>query len=143
EHRQEFVAEVDGVSYVNDSKATNADSTEEALKRFNNIIWILGGRPKEDGIESLVRYFNKICFALLIGEVAEEWSRLFIQRGVKNEIAKTLDVAVRRSAEISKIYGGDAVLLSPSCASFDQFKDFEDRGRQFKDLVFKLKEKTK
>jgi UDP-N-acetylmuramoylalanine--D-glutamate ligase len=138
EHRQEIVARIDGVLYVNDSKATNADSTEQALKRFDNIIWILGGRPKEDGIESLAKYFSKIRFAFLIGEAAEDFARLLTSRGVKNEIAKTLDAAVPRSKETAKICGGDAtVLLSPACASFDQFKDFEERGNRFKKLVEK------
>jgi UDP-N-acetylmuramoylalanine--D-glutamate ligase len=139
DHRQEIVARIDDVLYVNDSKATNADSTEQALRRFDNILWILGGRPKEDGIESLTKYFSKIRFAFLIGETAEDWSRLLTERGVKNEIAKTLDEAVKRSKEKAKIVGADVVLLSPACASFDQFKDFEDRGNQFKILVEKIK----
>ncbi|MDR0678346.1 MAG: UDP-N-acetylmuramoyl-L-alanine--D-glutamate ligase [Holosporaceae bacterium] len=135
EHRQEIVTNIDGVMYVNDSKATNADSTEEALKRFNNIIWILGGRPKEKGIESLIKYFSKIRFALLIGEVAEEWSILLTRHGVKNEIAKTLQMAVKRSLEILKKYEAEVVLLSPVCASFDQFSGFEERGNLFKKLI--------
>ncbi|MDR0581005.1 MAG: UDP-N-acetylmuramoyl-L-alanine--D-glutamate ligase [Holosporaceae bacterium] len=135
EHRQELVANIDGVRYVNDSKATNADSVEQALKRFDNIVWILGGRPKEDGIESLVKYFNRIKFALLIGEAAENWSKLLTKHGVENEITKTLDVAVKRSKEISKTLQAAVVLLSPACASFDQFKDFEERGSIFKRLV--------
>ncbi|MDR0968358.1 MAG: UDP-N-acetylmuramoyl-L-alanine--D-glutamate ligase [Holosporaceae bacterium] len=135
EHRQEIVARIDGVLYVNDSKATNADSTKQALKRFDNIIWILGGRPKEDGIGSLVKYFDKIRFAFLIGEAAEDFAVLLSERGVKNEIAETLDEAVRRSKEFAKIYNADVVLLSPACASFDQFRDFEERGERFKNLV--------
>jgi UDP-N-acetylmuramoylalanine--D-glutamate ligase len=141
EHRQEIVTHIDDVQYVNDSKATNADSAKQALKRFNNIIWILGGRPKEDGIEQLTAYFKKIRFALLIGEAAKNWSRLLTNCGVKNEISETLDVAVRRSREIAKNYGANVVLLSPVCASFDQFKDFEDRGRKFRELVFEEKRK--
>ncbi|MDR2723783.1 MAG: UDP-N-acetylmuramoyl-L-alanine--D-glutamate ligase [Holosporaceae bacterium] len=135
EHRQEIVAYLDNVLYVNDSKATNADSVEQALERFDKIIWILGGRPKEDSIEKLAKYFNKIQFALLIGEVAETWSELLTKYGVKNEIAQTLDIAVRRSGEISKIYNVDVVLLAPACASFDQFKNFEERGDKFKQLI--------
>ncbi|MDR1334440.1 MAG: UDP-N-acetylmuramoyl-L-alanine--D-glutamate ligase, partial [Holosporaceae bacterium] len=77
EHRQELVADICGVQYINDSKATNADAVEQALKRFDCIIWILGGRPKENGISSLVKYFTRIRFALLIGEAAREWSRFF------------------------------------------------------------------
>jgi UDP-N-acetylmuramoylalanine--D-glutamate ligase len=135
EHRQEIVARLDDISYINDSKATNADSVEQALGRFDNIVWILGGRPKEDGIEGLVKYFSKVRFALLIGETAENWSKLLTKHGVKNEIIGTLDAAVERSKKISKIYGADVVLLSPACASFDQFKDFEERGNKFKELV--------
>ncbi|MDR2106980.1 MAG: UDP-N-acetylmuramoyl-L-alanine--D-glutamate ligase [Holosporaceae bacterium] len=141
EHRQEIASEINGVLYVNDSKATNADSAEEALKRFGSIIWISGGRPKEDGMGNLPKYFDKIKSAFLIGEAAEEWSALLTQRGVKNEISETLERATARARETA--IAGDVVLLSPACASFDQFKDFEDRGRQFKNLVFRLKEKTK
>jgi UDP-N-acetylmuramoylalanine--D-glutamate ligase len=135
EHRQEIVARIDGVLYINDSKATNADSAKQALRRFDNIIWILGGRPKEDGIESLVKYFSRIRYALLIGEAADNWSDLLTQYGVKNEIARTLDVAVNRSREMAKICDADVVLLSPACASFDQFRNFEERGNKFKQLV--------
>ncbi|MDR2645831.1 MAG: UDP-N-acetylmuramoyl-L-alanine--D-glutamate ligase [Holosporaceae bacterium] len=135
EHRQELVANIDNVLYINDSKATNADSVEQALKRFDNIVWILGGRPKEEGIENLVKYFSRIKFALLIGEAAENWSKLLAKHGVENEITKTLDVAVKRAKEISKTLQADVVLLSPACASFDQFKDFEERGSIFKQLV--------
>lgn len=138
-HRQELIAEINGIQYVNDSKATNADSVEQALKRFDNIVWILGGRPKEDGIESLVKYFHKIHFACLIGEAANEWSKLLTRNGVENRIARTLDVAI----EIARIKAAElnakVVLLSPACASFDQFKSFEDRGNEFRRLVMAIK----
>ncbi|MDR1334390.1 MAG: hypothetical protein LBJ71_04170, partial [Holosporaceae bacterium] len=89
--------------------------------------------------ESLVKYFSKIRFAVLIGEAAENWSQLLAQHGVKNEIAKTLDVAVERSRQVASNLGADVVLLSPACASFDQFKNFEERGNSFRDLVRKEK----
>ncbi len=136
EHRQELVRIIKGVTYINDSKATNADSTEQALKRFNNIIWILGGRPKEEGIISLVPYFSKIKKALLIGEVAEIWHNLLESYNVKNEIVYNLEKAVNFANDIAK--DGDIVLLSPACASFDQFNNFEERGEKFKELVRKL-----
>ncbi|MDR1236496.1 MAG: UDP-N-acetylmuramoyl-L-alanine--D-glutamate ligase [Holosporaceae bacterium] len=139
EHRQEIVASIDGVLYINDSKATNADSAEKALQRFDDIIWILGGRPKEDGIESLVKYFGKVRFAFLIGEAAQNWSHLLTQHGVKNEVAGTLETAVARSEKAAADLGAKVVLLSPACASFDQFENFEDRGNKFKKSVRKEK----
>ncbi len=138
-HRQELIAEIGGVKYVNDSKATNADSVEQALKRFDNVIWILGGRPKEDGIESLIKYFTKIRFAYLIGEAAEDWSQLLTANGLANEISGTLDKAVLASSKKATELNADVVLLSPACASFDQFKDFEERGDKFRQLVMNLK----
>ncbi|MDR2067996.1 MAG: UDP-N-acetylmuramoyl-L-alanine--D-glutamate ligase, partial [Holosporaceae bacterium] len=128
EHRQEFVDDICGIQYINDSKATNADAVEQALKRFDNIVWILGGRPKENGISSLVEYFSRIKFAFLIGEAAEEWSQFLQKHGVNNEIAGTLEAAVNGAHEMARSCRAEVVLLSPACASFDQFKDFEDRG---------------
>lgn len=136
EHRQELAKIINDVQYVNDSKATNADSVKQALVRYNNIVWILGGRPKEDGIESLIPYFSKIKYAFLIGEAAEDWHQLLSAHNVKNEIVYTLDRAVQKSYEVAK--KGDIVLLSPACASFDQFKSFEDRGEKFKKMVESL-----
>ena len=136
EHRQEFVKSINGAQYINDSKATNADSVEQALKRFENIIWILGGRPKEDGIKSLIPYFPRIKFAFLIGEAAEKWHEFLNQNHVANEVVFTLENAVKKSYKIAS--GKDIVLLSPACASFDQFKNFEDRGEQFKKFVEEL-----
>ncbi|MBE6447572.1 MAG: UDP-N-acetylmuramoyl-L-alanine--D-glutamate ligase [Alphaproteobacteria bacterium] len=133
EHRQELVKTINGVQYVNDSKATNADSVEQALRRFDNIIWILGGRAKEDGIERLIPYFSKIRCAFLIGEIALEWHELLSRYNVKNEVSVTLNNAVQSAYQLAK--KGDVVLLSTACASFDQFRSFEDRGDNFKRLV--------
>ncbi|MDR0677270.1 MAG: UDP-N-acetylmuramoyl-L-alanine--D-glutamate ligase [Holosporaceae bacterium] len=142
EHRQEIVASINGVSYINDSKATNAESVEQALKRFNNIVWIAGGRPKEKGIEILVQYFSKLKFVFLIGEAAKSWSSFLTKCGVENKISETLDIAVGHAYEFSKTGKVDVVLLSPACASFDQFKNFEDRGVKFKSLVTQLTSMT-
>ncbi len=136
EHRQELVKSINGALYVNDSKATNADSVEQALKRFENIIWILGGRPKEDGIESLSSYFSKIKYAFLIGEAAEKWHEFLSKNHVENEIVFTLENAVKKSYRIAQ--NKDVVLLSPACASFDQFQSFEDRGEKFRKFVEEL-----
>jgi UDP-N-acetylmuramoylalanine--D-glutamate ligase len=139
EHRQELIASIGGIPYINDSKATNVTSAEEALKRFDDILWILGGRCKENGINDLVQYFEKIRFAFLIGEAAQDWSILLTQNGVKNEVSNTLEIAVNRAYETSKKIG-KVVLFSPLCSSFDQFKNFEERGKKFKKLVQNLKE---
>ena len=139
EHRQEFVANIDGIPYINDSKATNADSVEQALIRFDNIFWILGGRPKEGGIFSLQKYFHKIKHAFLIGEAAEDWYTLLKSHNVKAEITETLENAVNHAHAKAKNDKPNVVLLSPACASFDQFKSFEERGEKFKEFVRKLK----
>lgn len=139
EHRQQLVRTIDGIQYVNDSKATNCDSVEQALKRYSNVLWILGGQPKEDGIEKLTQYFCKIRYALLIGEVAEKWAQILSGYGIKNEISKTLDAAIKRAHEIAESCEAEVVLLSPACASFDQFKSFEERGEKFVKLVQDLK----
>lgn len=137
-HRQEFVAYIDGVAYINDSKATNADSVEQALMRFDNIFWILGGRPKEGGIFSLQKYFSKIKYAFLIGETAEDWNNLLTSHNVKTEITVTLEKAVKCAYEEAKKEKPEVVLLSPACASFDQFKSFAERGEKFKEFVRNL-----
>lgn len=139
EHRQEFVASIGGIPYINDSKATNADSVEQSLMRFDNIFWILGGRPKEGGIRSLQKYFHKIRHAFLIGEAAEEWCAFLKLHNVNAEIAETLENAVSRAYAKAKDDKPNVVLLSPACASFDQFKSFEERGEKFKEFVRKLK----
>lgn len=137
-HRQEFVACIDNIPYINDSKATNADSVEQALMRFDNIFWILGGRPKEGGIASLQKYFSKIKYAFLIGEAAKDWNNLLMLHNVKTEIVITLENAVKRAHKEAKKMKPDVILLSPACASFDQFKSFEERGNKFKEFVRNL-----
>lgn len=135
-HRQEIVLEKNGVIYVNDSKATNIDSTEQALKRFSNVYLILGGRPKEDALERLSPYFSKIKHVFLIGEVAVKWKLILDALGVDATISYTLDMAVLSA--FKNAISGDVILLSPACASFDQFKSFEERGNAFRALVKNL-----
>ena len=138
-HRQEQIAEIDGVRYVNDSKATNADAAEKALACYGNIYWIAGGQPKEDGIGGLAPLFPRIRKAFLIGEAAPAFAKTLDGR-VPYEISGTLDKAVEaaRQAALEERRQGAVVLLSPACASFDQFKDFEERGERFRALVEKL-----
>jgi len=139
-HRMEWLGEIAGVQYVNDSKATNADAAEKALLTYDNVYWIIGGVAKEGGIAPLEKYFGKIRHAYLIGEAAEDFAKTlagkvnFTQCGTleKAFAAATLD-ARREGVE------GAAVLLSPACASFDQYPNFEVRGAAFVKLFEALK----
>lgn len=139
EHRIETVAQINGVTYINDSKATNLDSTITALKSFEkdqNIWLILGGRDKGASYEVLLPYLKDHCKSVLsIGECMDK-----IERELRGEFpivwCGTLDQAVLYASQEAQ--PGDVVLLSPACASFDQFKSFEHRGQVFKDLVQKL-----
>ena len=135
-HRQELIANIDGVRYVNDSKATNADAAEKALACYGDIYWIAGGRAKEDGIDALAPLFPRIRRAFLIGEAAPRFAKTLGPR-VPHEIAGTLDkaVALAREAALAGKKPGAVALLSPACASFDQFQDFEARGEAFRRLV--------
>ena len=138
-HRQEWIATIDGIRYLNDSKATNADAAEKALVCYDDIYWIAGGRPKEDGIDALAPLFPRIRRAFLIGDAAERFARTLDGR-VAYELSGTLDAAVAaaRHAALNDRRRRAVVLLSPACASFDQFRDFEDRGEQFRRLVEQL-----
>jgi UDP-N-acetylmuramoylalanine--D-glutamate ligase len=135
-HRMEEVGRRGKVLFVNDSKATNADSTAQALACFGDIFWIAGGKPKTGGIETLRSFFPRIRKAYLIGEAAEEFAAT-LGGDVPHEIDGTLDKAVAaatRDAEASKA-AEPVVLLSPACASFDQYRNFEVRGDAFRALV--------
>lgn len=138
-HRMEELGRIGRVVFINDSKATNADSTEKALTSFRDIFWILGGKAKDGGIESLRRYFPNIAKAYLIGAASDAFAATFDDDGrVSYERAGTLDVAVAdatRDALAKSGKGEIAVLLSPACASFDQFPNFEVRGEAFRTLV--------
>ncbi|MBR0671527.1 UDP-N-acetylmuramoyl-L-alanine--D-glutamate ligase [Neoroseomonas soli] len=133
-HRQERVAEARGVVFINDSKATNADSAARALASYDRVVWIAGGEAKEGGIESLVPFFPRIAKAFLIGRDATVLARTLAAHGVAHEIAGTLEAAVPAAAAAA--FGGAApvVLLSPACASWDQFTGFDARGDRFRDL---------
>jgi len=135
-HRMEQLGRRGKVLLVNDSKATNADSAAQALACFADIFWIAGGKPKTGGIESLRTFFPRIRKAYLIGEAAEEFAAT-LGGGVAHEIDGTLDKALAaalRDAEDSAA-PEPVVLLSPACASFDQYRNFEVRGDAFRELV--------
>ena len=134
-HRLERVAEARGVVFVNDSKATNADSAARALAAYDRVVWIAGGEAKDGGIESLAPFFPRVARAFLIGRDAPILARTLAAHGVPHEIAGTLDAAVPAAAAAA--FGGAApvVLLSPACASWDQFTGFDARGNRFRDLA--------
>jgi UDP-N-acetylmuramoylalanine--D-glutamate ligase len=131
-HRMERIREKDGVLFVNDSKATNPTATAPALAAFERIRWICGGRAKTDSLDECAPFFGHVAKAYTIGEAAELFEQLLSPHiPVKN--CGKLDVAVRDAAADAE--AGDTVLLSPACASFDQFHDFEQRGDRFRELV--------
>ena len=138
-HRQQMVAKVSQVEFVNDSKATNADACEKALKTYmgQNIFWILGGVAKTDGIDDLKPYFPHIKKAYLIGEAEDRFADTLNGQIVFEKCA-TLDVAVFNAYRDARLEGSAVVLLSPACASFDQFRDYEHRGEEFIQLVAKV-----
>jgi UDP-N-acetylmuramoylalanine--D-glutamate ligase len=131
-HRMERVRERDGVLFVNDSKATNPTAAAPALAAFPAIRWILGGQAKTDNLAECAPHFPHVRSAYVIGEAGELFARLLGPHMPVHE-CDTLENAVKRAAEDSQ--PGDTVLLSPACASFDQFRDFEQRGDRFRDLV--------
>jgi UDP-N-acetylmuramoylalanine--D-glutamate ligase len=135
-HRMEEVGHRGRVLFVNDSKATNADSAAQALACFSHIFWIAGGRAKTGGIASLAHFFPRIRKAYLIGEAATDFAAE-LQGRVPHVIAGTLERAVELAAaeaETSDV-AEPVVLLSPACASFDQYRNFEIRGDKFRELV--------
>jgi UDP-N-acetylmuramoylalanine--D-glutamate ligase len=138
-HRMEQVGCKDNVLFVNDSKATNADAAARALASFTDIFWIAGGLPKTGGITSLAGFFPRIRKAYLIGEAAEEFAAT-LEGQVPYAAAGTLDRAVALAAADAAASGlaEPVVLLSPACASFDQYPNFEVRGTAFRDLVLGL-----
>ena len=127
------------VLFVNDSKATNADSAAKALASFHDIFWIAGGKPKTGGIASLAEFFPRIAKAYLIGEAAKEFAAT-LDGKVPYEISVTLAAAVEASARDAAASGlkEPVVLLSPACASFDQYPNFEVRGKAFTDIVLAI-----
>jgi UDP-N-acetylmuramoylalanine--D-glutamate ligase len=140
-HRQELVAKIDGVRYINDSKATNADATEKALACYEAVYWIAGGLPKAGGIASLSGYFGRVRHTYLIGAATEEFAAT-LGDSVPYTRSGDLATALAAASEAARRDGvpGAVVLLSPACASYDQFPNFEVRGDTFRDMVHQLAE---
>ena len=131
-HRMERIREKDGVLFVNDSKATNPTATAPALAAFDRIRWICGGQAKTDNLNECAPHFGHVAKAYTIGEASELFAGL-LSRHMTVAKCETLERAVGAAAMEAE--AGETVLLSPACASFDQFRDFEDRGDQFRALV--------
>ena len=131
-----MIADISRVTFVNDSKATNAESAARGLSCFDNIYWIAGGRAKDGGIATLSAYFPRMVHAFLIGEAAGALAQT-LDGQVPFTNCGDLESAVARATEmaLSDRRSGAVVLLSPACASFDQFSSFEERGDRFRELV--------
>ncbi|MFM8941379.1 MAG: UDP-N-acetylmuramoyl-L-alanine--D-glutamate ligase [Phenylobacterium sp.] len=137
-HRMETVGHIRGVRFVNDSKATNSDAARQALSSYPKVYWIAGGRAKDGGIDALSDLFPRIERAYLIGEAAGEFSRTLEGRA-PHVTCLDLRAAVAHAFADAQASGqGGVVLLSPACASFDQFEDFEARGEAFRSAVIAL-----
>ncbi len=136
-HRQQLIRSIGPVRFVNDSKATNADATEKALATFDPIYWILGGQAKTTGLDGLDGYMGRVRHAFLIGEAQERFAEWLAARGVPFTRCGTLNVAVEKAARLAgaEALPGACVLLSPACASWDQFTSFEARGDAFARFV--------
>ena len=142
-HRLEKIRQIDGTTFVNDSKATNIDATKQALKNFKNIYLILGGRVKEKNLYKLKKYFNRIKHVFLVGETKYIYEK-YLKNFLQCTISKNLEDAVKRSyflikEESKKSKNNSVILLSPACSSLDEWKNFEDRGNAFVKFVKKLK----
>lgn len=139
-HRMETAGRISRVRFVNDSKATNADAALQALKAYDNIFWIAGGVPKDGGIESLTSTFPNVSHAYLIGEAAKSFHKTLKSNDVDSKISGSMEMAILCATRdaLASNKPNPIVLLSPACASFDQFKDFESRGQAFKDLAQNL-----
>ncbi|GBR70627.1 UDP-N-acetylmuramoyl-L-alanine--D-glutamate ligase [Gluconobacter kanchanaburiensis] len=131
EHRLQKIAECNGVSFINDSKATNAEAASKALASYEKVMWIAGGVAKAGGIESLTPLFGHIAQAFLIGQDATELAITLETNNVPYTLCETLEKAVPAAFSAALHQGLPVVLLSPACASFDQFRSFEDRGSHF------------
>jgi UDP-N-acetylmuramoylalanine--D-glutamate ligase len=137
-HRMQTVRRINSIDFVNDSKATNPDAASHALGRFEDIYWIAGGRAKDNDLSSLQPYFKNITKAYLIGDSASDFANIMEQHHVPYQVARELSNAVASAYGDALKARRGVVLLSPACASFDQFKNFEERGEKFERIVHAL-----
>lgn len=137
-HRQQIVRRIGDIIFINDSKATNAEASEKALSTYHDIYWIAGGLPKAGGLSGLEPVMERVTYAFLIGQAAPEFADWLNDKAVPNMINQTLDKAVDAAYQMTRQAGRGVVLLSPACASWDQFKSYEHRGEVFAELVSDL-----
>lgn len=142
-HRMETIGKIANVRFVNDSKATNANAAQQALRSYRDIYWIAGGQAKSDGIEPLKTLFPNIRKAYLIGEAAPVFHKTLTNLKVEHKVSGKLEMAVLCALRdaINSDAKNPIILLSPACASFDQFKNFETRGEAFREQVNGLMER--
>ena len=137
EHRIEFVRKLNGREFYNDSKATNVDSTITALKSFSNeVVLILGGLDRGHSFEPLLPYLNHVKHIVCYGETKERIKKFALDNNIDVTVMDNLEEATKAAYNIS--LEGDTILLSPACASWDQYKNFEERGNEFKKIVSEL-----
>lgn len=146
-HRQQIVRVINGAAYINDSKATNIEAALKAIACYNNIYLVAGGQPKAGGLESIETLRDHIRHVFLIGEAADEFAKHLKKVGIDHTISQTLDVAVLEAHKRVQSHrgapgGAGTLLLSPACASWDQFRSFEHRGDVFTALVHTLSEEV-
>lgn len=146
-HRQFLTRVINGVAYVNDSKATNAEAAAKAIACYHNIYLIAGGRAKDGGLEGIEPYLDRIKHVFLVGESMDEFSKWLEKAGVSHTKSFSLDVAVLEAHKFAQADRGQpggtgTVLLSPACASWDQFRNFEHRGDTFTELVKSLSDEV-
>lgn len=144
-HRQFLTRVINGIAYINDSKATNGDSTARAVSCYNNIYMIAGGKAKDGGLKALEPYIDKLRHLFLIGEAMDDFAKWADHVGVPYTKSFSLDIAVLEAHKTAQSNRGEpggagTVLLSPACASWDQFKNFEHRGEVFTQMVNALSE---
>lgn len=139
-HRQQRIVTVGGITFINDSKATNADAAARALGCYDRLIWIAGGLAKAGGIAALVPYFPRIAHAVLIGRDAPALAATLAKAGVSHQLAGTIEAAVPAAFAAARAGQVPVVLLSPACASWDQFSDYGARGDRFAALARALAE---
>ena len=136
EHRLEFVGNLKNIFFYNDSKATNIESSRNAINSFKNIFWILGGRKKLGGLKGIDRSLKNIEYAFCFGESGEEFKKYLTKKGIKsiysNKLENVVLTAVKKALIEKKLIN---IIFSPACSSFDQYKNFEDRGNKFKNLI--------
>lgn len=141
-HRLQYVAKIDGITFINDSKATNAEAAEKALIAFKNIYWIAGGLPKEGGIDALEHCFPNIAYAFLIGKAADEFAETLQEKvpfSKCGDLLHAFNEAYNMAMDDKE--NAPVILLSPACASFDQWANFEQRGNAFCAAVAALQQK--